>query len=253
MSMTTQATANRLADPMRKTALIGGLFYLLTFAASMPQLYLFEDVIEDHSYITGHGSDTTLRVGILLEILTAIACIGTAVALYPATKRVSRSAAIGFLSSRIVEATMIVVGTMSLLAVLTLRDRYPGGNGADPHTLNIVGQALVELRQWTFLLGPGIIPAFNAMLLGYIVYRARLVPRALPTIGFVGAPLILISAISTILGGWSQTSVTGSLFALPIAAWEFSLGIYLTFRGFAHSPEDFPNPVETKQRIPQPA
>jgi len=88
------------------------------------------------------------------------------------------------------------------------------------------------MRQWTFLLGPGLIPAVNAAFLGYVMYRSRLVPRVIPTVGLIGAPILLISAIATIFGGWDQVSTAGALCALPIAAWEFSLGIWLTFKGF---------------------
>ena len=220
-------------NPMRKTALIAGVLYLFTFAASIPQLKLFDDVIHDHRYITTASSDTALRWGVFFELITAAACVGTAVVLYPITRRISRSAAIGFVTSRVVEATLIAVGAVSLMAFVTLHDRFTGTAGpASSDTLAVTGQALVEFRQWTFLVGPGLIPGINALFLGYVLYRSRLVPRVIPAIGLVGAPLILISATSTILGGWDQLSVAASLCALPIAAWEFSLGVWLTFKGF---------------------
>ncbi|UQX87074.1 DUF4386 domain-containing protein [Jatrophihabitans telluris] len=230
--------ASQSPDRMRKVALLGGLAYLATFAASMPQLGLFSKVIDDPDYILAHGSDASLRLGSILELITGLACIATAVALYPAIRCVSRSAAIGFVASRTLEAAVIFAGTMSLLALVTLHEQYDGATGAERDALGVVGQALVATRQWSFLIGPGLIPAVNAAFLGYALYRSRLVPRAIPTIGLVGAPLIALSAIATIGGLWDQTSVTGSLFALPIAAWEFSLGIYLTFKGFARSPQE---------------
>jgi len=91
------------------------------------------------------------------------------------------------------------------------------------------------VRQWTFLLGPGLIPGIN-LFLGYVMYRARLVPRVIPTIGLVGAPLILASATATIFGAWDRVSAAGGAGALPIAVWEFSLGVYLTVKGFRPSP-----------------
>jgi Domain of unknown function (DUF4386) len=165
--------------------------------------------------------------GIWLEVVTAAACVATAVALYPATRRVSATAAIGFVTSRVVEAVLILVGVVSLLTVVTLSTHF-----ADAEAAGTVGTALVELRQWTFLVGPGLIPGVNALFLGYALYRSRLVPRLIPTIGLVGAPLIFASATGTLFGAWDQVSVLGGIGALPIAVWEFSLGVYLTAKGF---------------------
>lgn len=234
---TSDGAPRRRMDPMRKVALAGGITYLITFAASIPQLALFADIVEDPTgYITSPGSNTAVLWGSWLEVVTAAACVGTAVALYPATRRVSRTAAIGFVTSRVVEATLIVVGVMSLLAVVTLQHRFAGATGAQADALGVTGEALVAMRQWTFLLGPGLVPGVNALLLGYVMYRARLVPRAIPAIGFVGAPLLLASATGTIFGAWDQVSAAGAAGALPIAVWEFSLGVYLTFKGFKTTP-----------------
>jgi hypothetical protein len=226
----------RRMDPMRKISLAGGVLYLITFAASIPQLKLFADVIDNRDYIRTPGSNTQLLWGALLEVITAVACIGTAVALYPVTKRVSQTAALGFVTSRVVEATLILVGVVSLLSVVTLREDFAGATGAQADALGITGHALVAMRQWTFLLGPGLIAGVNALFLGYLMYRSRLVPRIIPTIGLIGAPIILMSATATIFGAWDQVSATGALCALPIATWEFSLGVWLTFKGFKPTP-----------------
>jgi Domain of unknown function (DUF4386) len=229
--------ARRRMDPMRKVALAGGVLYLITFAASFPQLKLFKHIVHDPAgFISTPGSNAAVLWGSWLEIITAIAGIGTAVALYPVTRRISKTAAIGFVTSRVVEAALIAVGVVSLLSVVTLKAHFAGATGAQADSLRVTGEALVSIRQWTFLVGPGLIAGVNGLFLGYVMYRGRLVPRIIPTIGLIGAPLILISATSTIFGGWGQTSATGALFAAPIAVWEFSLGVYLTVRGFKRVP-----------------
>jgi hypothetical protein len=228
-----EAAPRRRTDPMRKIALAGGVLYLITFAASFPQLALFAKLVDDpEGYITGRGSNTAVLWGSWLEVVTAAACIGTAVALYPVTRRVSRTAAIGFVTSRVVEAALILVGVVSVLTVVALQTDLAGATGARADALGVTGHALVELRQWTFLLGPGLIPGINALFLGYVMYRSRLVPRVIPTVGLIGAPLILASATCSIFGVWDQVSGVGGALALPIAAWEFSLGVWLTVKGF---------------------
>lgn len=220
----------------RRVALWAGLLYLLTFVASFPQLALFRHLVDDPSgYVTSAGSDAAVRLGSWLEILTAFACVGTAIALYPITRRVSRAAAIGFISTRIVEAAVIMAGVMCVLAVVTLHADLGGAASASDGSVGLTGAALVALRQATFLIGPGIVPALNAMFLGYVMYRSGLVPRLLPIVGLIGAPVLLLSSTVTILGGWDQVSATATLCALPIAAWELGLGVWMTFKGFRES------------------
>jgi hypothetical protein len=223
-------------SPTRKIALTGGLLYLGTFAASLPQLGLFADVIHKHDWVQGGGSTTPVVWGSVLEILTAATGVGTAIALYPITRRVSRTAALGFVTSRVIEATMIMVGVVSLLAAVTLRQDYAGATGARADALGVTSHALVAMRQWTFLVGPGVMSGVNALFLGYIMYRSHLVPRIIPTIGLIGAPLLLMSSTVTILGGWGQVSGAGTLCGAPVAIWEFSLGVWLTVKGFRSTP-----------------
>jgi hypothetical protein len=77
-------------------------------------------------------------------------------------------------------------------------------------------------------------PVFNALCLGFVLYRSGLVPRILPTIGLIGAPLLLAADIAIFFGVFDRTGPI-ALAALPIAVWEFSLGVYLTVKGFKPS------------------
>jgi hypothetical protein len=235
-SDTDRVSSGRM-DPWRKIALAGGIAYLITFAASIPQLKLYERIVDDPAgYITGAGSNSAVLWGSILEVITALSGIATAVALYPATRRISRTASLGFVTSRVVEAAMILVGVLGILSVVTLQARYSGATGAEAAALQVTGESLVSMRTWTFLLGPGVVAGVNALLLGYVMYRGRLVPRVIPTVGLIGAPLILFSCLVVIFGGWEQMSGPGTLLAMPVAAWEFSLGVYLTVKGFKNPP-----------------
>lgn len=213
---------------LRKTALVAGALYLLTFA-SIPTLALYGPV-RDPNYVTGPGPDTPVIVGGVLEMVVALACIGTAIALYPVVKKQNEAIALGFVGTRVLEAGTIVVCVVSFLTLVTLRK---SGAGADAL---VTGQALVAFHDWIFLLGQGTLPAANALLLGSLLYRSRLVPRVLPVIGFIGAPLLIASVIATLFGLWGQLSAMSALLTIPIAVWEFSLGIYLVVKGFKASP-----------------
>jgi len=145
-------------------------------------------------------------------------------------KRQNEAVALGFVSTRVLEAATIFVGVASLLAVVTLRQT---GAGLDAL---VTGQALVALYDRMFLLGQSFIPALNALLLGSLLYRSRLVPRVLPVVGFVGAALLLASDVAVLFGLWDRVSALSAIAALPIALWEFSLGAYLVVKGFKPSP-----------------
>jgi hypothetical protein len=90
----------------------------------------------------------------------------------------------------------------------------------------------VALKDWTFLLGPGFMSAINALCLGSVMYRSRLVPRIIPTLGLVGAPLLFAAFIACLFGAIEQVSTVAFFLTLPIAAWELSIGIWMTVKGF---------------------
>jgi len=208
----------------RKISLTAGVFYLLTFV-SIPILFLYGPVREV-GYILGPGPDTRVFVGAVLEIIVALAGIGTAVALYPVVKRQNEGVALGFVATRTVEAGGIFASVFVLLAIVTLRQAGAGAGAL------ATGQTLVGLHDWTFTLSQSFIPAVNALLLGSLLYQSRLVPRVLPVLGFIGAALLVTSTTATLFGANEYGSAMSGLLALPIATWEFSLGVYLVVKGF---------------------
>jgi Domain of unknown function (DUF4386) len=231
----TPATKAAKRMPMtstRKTALVAGVCYLITFV-SIPAPYgLYGPVRNHRDWILSSGSHTGLLVGALLEVIVALAGIGTAITLYPVVKRQNEGFALGFVAARIVEAGMIFTGVLSLLSLVTLRQDLGGAAGANAASLVTVGASHVAIYNWTFLLGQTLMPGINALLLGTLLYRSRLVPRIIPVLGLIGAPLLIAGVIARLFG--AGTLVTAG--ALPIAAWEFSLGVWLVVKGFRPSP-----------------
>ena len=217
-------------SPLRKTALVAGALYLITFATSIPARILFAPVRNDPDYILGPGPDTQVLFAGLLDVLLAFACIGTAIALYPVVKRQNHGVALGFVGSRTLEAAIIVTGAVALLSVVTLRQ---AGAGADALGAS---HALVAMYNWTFLFGPGFMACVNALLLGSLLYRSGLVPRIIPLVGLIGAPLLFASDLAVLFGLWTQTSLPAGIATVPIALWEVSLGVWLAVKGFKPSP-----------------
>jgi len=239
--MTTTAvrtTTERLApaDWTRKYSRASGIFYLITFAASMPAVFYFlAPILTDPNYIVGAGADTRVAIGCLLDVITALAGIGSAVAVFPVLRRQNEGLALGFVTSRMFEAAVIMIGVVSLLAVVTLRQDFVGASGADQSALLSSGHALVAIRDWTFQFGPNLSAGINAILFGTLLYRSRLVPRAIPALGLIGAPLLLAVTVATALGLIGANSALFG-FAVPVAVWEMSIGIWMLVKGFKPSP-----------------
>jgi hypothetical protein len=213
-------------NPSPRAARTAGLLYLVTFAASIPAVALLGPVLDDPRFVFGSGPAPTVVAGALLDLVNAAACVGTAVVLYPLLRPLAPARALGFVTSRVLEASTIVTGVVALLAVVALRVQ-----GVTDPAAGTVAAALVALRDWTFLLGPGLMPAINAVLLASVLSERRLVPRAIPVLGLIGAPLQFASVLATLFGLTSQVSVFAAIAVVPIFFWELSLGGWLAFRG----------------------
>jgi hypothetical protein len=215
-------------SPLRKSALVAGVLYLLTFV-SIPTLALYGQV-HDPNYIVGPGPDTPIIIGGVLEVVVALAGIGTAVVLFPVVKRQNEAVALGLVGSRVLEAAGILAGVACLLSIVSLRQA-----GAGTEAL-VTGQTLAILYDRIFLLSQSLMPVVNDLLLGFLLYKSRLVPRVLPLLAFIGAPLLLASDLAVLFGVVERVSALPALAALPVALFEFSLGVYMTVKGFKPSP-----------------
>ena len=208
-----------------------GVLFLITFVTSIAALALYETVLRHPvSYIAGAGHDNQVILAALLELLLIIANIGTAVVIFPILRRVSEELALGYVTARLVECTFILVGIVCMLGIITLHQQVAGA------TEGTVAYTLAALKDWTFLLGPGWVVGWgNGLILGYLMYRSGLVPRAATWLGLIGGPLIILSGTAVMFTGNSPSSTLHSLqgvASIPEIAWELFLGIYCTFWGF---------------------
>ena len=225
-------------DSTRKTALVAGVLFVITYVTSIPaQLVLYGPVLHDANYIVSAGADAGVALGALLELLLIIANCGTAVVLFPILKRQSEGLALGFVAARLIESAFIAIGIVSVLSIVTLRAAFAGAAGGDTGSFVTVGKTLVAIHDWTFLLGPGfIVGVGNGLILGYLMYRSGLVPRGMALLGLVGGPLICASGIAVLFDVFKAGSLPQVIATIPEFFWELSLGIYLIVKGFKPSP-----------------
>ena len=226
------ASSTRPTGSERRSARIAGIFFVITFI-SIAALPLYDQVLNHTHFIVGGGGDLRVELGALFEVITLIAGIGTAIALYPVLRRQSEGLALGYVTVRVVESALIAVGVVSLLAVVTLRQDLAGAAGTDNASLILSGRSLVAVHDATFLLGPAFCAAIgNGLMLGYMMFRSGLVPRRFALFGIVAGSLALVTAILVLFGAYDQISGPSGILTLPEAVWELSLGIYLIAKGF---------------------
>ena len=219
----------------RKTALVAGIFYLVSFI-SIPTLFLYDSLKNHPDFIISSGTNTGVLWGGLLEVVVALAGIGTAVTLFPVVKRQNEGMALGFVATRTLEAAMIFTGVASILSLVTLHQDLGTATGANAASLVTIGASHVATYNWAFTVGQSLMPVANAVLLGTLMYRSGLVPRVIPVMGLIGAPLQLSAVILTMFGVIDRTSVATGILVIPDFIWELSLGIYLVVKGFKPCP-----------------
>src|SRR3954463_12210638 len=217
----------------QRTARIMGAWFLGTFIA-IPAFFFYDPILDHADYVVGNGNDLRVSTGALLEILLAVCGIATAVVIFPIVKRVNESVALGYVASRVVESILILVGVLSLTAVVALRQDF--AHAADAALLD-VGRSLLAVHDQVSLLGPQFCAGIgNGILLGYLMWRSRLLPRPMVMIGLIGGPLAVLAGVGVMLGAWDIHDGLPVLMTAPEAIWEFSLSVWLLFLGFKPSP-----------------
>jgi Domain of unknown function (DUF4386) len=237
--MTKNESSTHIEDSdsvMTRRGRIFGWFFIGTFITSIPARLLFVNGVganwTEMRFVPGAGSNTSLKLGAVLEFGLIVANIATGVVIYPLVKRQSPTIGLGYVTARIMESAFIAIGLMNIISVVKINDAL-AASAADATALAIQGNSLVSTYEWAFLFGPGLVVGFgNGLMLGYLMYRSGFVPRRMAMLGLVGGPLLILSFVLTLFGVYKSGSGPSGLMALPEIAWEASLGIYAAWKGF---------------------
>jgi Domain of unknown function (DUF4386) len=232
----------------RGTGRIFGWFFIATFVLSIPARLLIISGLDaswtDMRFIPGAASDTQLQLGAMLDFALIGANIATAVVIYPLVKRQSATVGLGYVTARIMESAFIAVGIVSIISVVNVNEALVGATGEDATALAVQGNSLVNMYEWAFQFGPGLVVPFgNGLMLGYLMYRSGLVPRRMAMLGLIGGPLLLLSSVLIVFDVFENGSAPSGLLSLPEIAWEASLAIFAAAVGFRPSPIAEPEPT----------
>jgi Domain of unknown function (DUF4386) len=216
-------------------------FFIGTFITTIPARLLFVDGLgaswTDIRFIPGGGSNTSLKVGTILEFALIATNIATAVVIYRLVTRWSETVSLGYVTARIMESVFIAIGLMSIVSVVNVNDALAGASGGEATALAVQGNSLVSTYEWAFLFGPGLVVGIgNGLMLGHLMYRSALVPPRVAMLGLIGGPLLILSFGLILFDVYENGSGLAGLLALPEIASEASLGIYAAWKGFRASP-----------------
>ena len=225
----------------RRTGQIFGWFFIGTFITSIPARLLFIDGLDtswtDTVVNPGAVSDTSLKLGAILEFGVIATNVATAVVLYPLVRRRYPTLGLGYIGARIMESAFIAIGLISIISVVDVNDVWTAASGAEAAALEAQGNTLVSIYDWAFQFGPGLVVGFgNGLMLGYLMYRSGLVPPRMAILGLVGGPMLILSFGLILFGAYENGSPASGLIALPEIAWEASLAVYCAWKGFRPSP-----------------
>ena len=217
----------------RNSATLAGILYLIAAVAAMIGRISYGPILTDPDYIIkGTAHETQVLWGAFFEILTAFAVIGTPIALYPVLKKYNQTMALASVGFRLLEATMIIIGILSLLTIVTLSHEFAKEITPDSAAYILAGKTLLALQNWTFAFGPNIALGPSTFMIGFMLYKSKLVPRTIAIMGMVGGPLIFVCGVLVMFGAFPQISLWGGLLAIPVFLYEMSLAIRLLSRGF---------------------
>lgn len=230
--------------PNRITAVIAGSFFIIAAATAIIGVLLYDPILND-SYFIIRGSEKENQIvwGAFFEILLAFSVIGTSIALFPVLKKYNESMALGTVCFRLLESTMILIGIISLLAIVSLNHEFSKEMNPDASAYLIAGKLLVAIHNWTFLYGPNLVLGPSTLMTSYLLFKSKLIPRFITVLGLAGGPLISACALLVMFGIFNQISVWGALFAIPVFLYEMSLAVWLIMKGFNPAPTAFPTGV----------
>lgn len=217
----------------KKAGIIVGILFILAAVTAIIGLILYDPILNGPDYLM-KGSEHANQVilGALMELILVVSAVGTATTMFPFLRKYNETIALWHVCFRLLEAVIITIGIISVLSLLTLSREFAVAAAPDTASFQASGTLLKAVHDWTFLLGPLFMLGINTMMYSYIFYKSKLVPRFIPILGMTGATLVFICALLVMFGVIQQVSVWGAILALPVAANEMTLAVWLIFKGF---------------------
>jgi hypothetical protein len=205
---------------------VGILFIAATVASSLG-IVLLGSILDTPDYLVNTAAnESQVLIGVLLWLVDCAAVVAIPVLLFPILKKHSKTLAFGYLSSRIIESVIFIVRVVFILLLISLSQEYVKSGGPAAYPFQTLGVLLLAARDWTLWLGAGIVFSLTAVILNYLLYRTKLIPRFISVWGFIGAILFFVASAVKPFG------FNLEILFVPIAVQEMAFAVWLIVKGF---------------------
>ena len=210
---------------------VGVLFIMATVPFSL-SVVLLEPVVGVSDFLAQAAlSKARVAGGVFLELVNHIAVVGIAVVIYPVLKPFSERLALGYVAARSIEAVLFAVGTLHLLTLVFLGNEFVAAGAPQSSFFHTLGRVLLAGHDWDNAALAFTAFSLGALMLNYLLYRARLVPRWISAFGFLAAGSILAARVM-VISGIELPSATVTMLDAPIFLQEMVFAVWLIVRGF---------------------
>ena len=220
-----------------KTAIIVGVLFITATVTSSLYYVIVTPILDAPDYLVKVSENANqVIIGVLLYLIDCAAVVAIPIMLFPIFKKQNEALALGYVGSRMIESVTIIVGHISLLSLLTLSQEYVQAGAPDATNFQALGALLLAVIDRALLLGVEFVFSLTALILNYLLFRSKLVPRFISVWGLIGATLLLASGFLVMFGlSPSPTSAISMLMSLPISLQEMVFAVWLIGKGFNSS------------------
>jgi hypothetical protein len=199
---------------------------------------LIESIINAPDYlIKVFENKTQVIIGVLIAFIDGIAIIGIAVFMFPILKKHNEPIALGYVGFRIVEFAIILVYLICPLLLIDLSQEYVKAGAPDASYFQTSGTLLLAVRYWTLQM-IYLLNGLLTLMLSYLLYKSKLVPRFISVLGLIGGAVMLPGTLLDMFGHVDTAHGAGMLVFLPGGLFELLLPIWLFVKGFNSSAID---------------
>lgn len=222
----------------RKTGIIVGVLFLTATVTGMLGDSLGGSILNAPDYLMNvYPNRTQVVIAVLISFILGLAVVGIAVLLFPILKKHNEPLALGYVSIRTAEFAILLVWSISPLLLITLSQEYIKAGDPDASNFQTLGAVLIALRHWAWRL-VYILNGVLTLILAYLLYQSRLVPRPISVLGLIGGAVLLLGTALAMFGLIDVDQGAGLLVVLPGGLFELILPIWLIVKGFNPSAID---------------
>ena len=227
------AVSNRLSrNNYRTTARAVGVVFLAGMVVYiLGNAVLVEPILSAPDHLAAVAANSLpLAIGAMLMLMAAVGDTLHGILMLPVLRRHNQRVAFGYFGARLIDAVFLAAGIMFLLLQIPLGRAYLGAGAPEASSLQALSTLSIEAHLYSYEIGM-IAVGFAGLMLCYLFYAARLVPRLLAVWGLIGYAVLLTGSVLTVLGFHP-----GLIHTIPGGLWELFIGVWLIAKGFNSRP-----------------